>query len=536
MSETSKQPEQVLVFDTTLRDGEQTPGVTFDQDDKLHIAKRLAELGVDIIEAGSPFSGEDDMRMVSAIASEVDGPVICGLARLDEATGHEDVFKAATAIAPAGSKGGSRIHAYIGTSPFQMKKLRLDEEGIVQTVRTGVTRARSFTDDVEFSPEDASRSNFPFMMRTILEAVDAGATTINIPDTVGKAQPGEYAHRLKRARTMIEERFGTGLVVVSAHCHDDMGNATANTVAAVSEGGARQVEVALGSLGERAGNASLEQVAANIRESFPGVFFTNIRTELLTPIVREAMDRADIEVQPNTPIYGRNAFAHESGTHQAGVRRDKRTYEVLEAEDYGQIGGEMVIGKLSGKAGFGERLADLGIQLNSDEIQRASLAAKKLGQDEKRKLADSDIERIAAEITGETITDRVMIETMTTSVETVRNPESGRLESSQTVEMVISDRDASRPVRRSASSHEGAIASAVRDINDVAIFSGDIVEWKGVSKGAGSTASGGIFVEVRQNGNSVIAYDESTDVVVASVAAYVKAVNMLSRVQERQAR
>lgn len=533
MAETAEQPEQVFVFDTTLRDGEQTPGVTFDQDDKVHIAKRLAELGVDIIEAGSPFSGEDDMRMVTAIAAEVDGPVICGLARLDEATSHEDVAMAARAIEPAMSKGGGRIHTYIGTSPLQMKKLRLDEAGVIQTVRTGVARAREFTDDVEFSPEDASRSDFNFMMRAVLEAVDAGARTINLPDTVGKAQPGEYAQRLLTARTIIEERFGNELVVISAHCHDDMGNATANTVAAVSEGGARQVEVALGSLGERAGNASLEQVAANFRESFPGVFFTNIRTELLTPVVREAMSRADIEVQPNTPIYGRNAFAHESGTHQAGVRRDKKTYEALDAESYGQVGGEMVVGKLSGKAGFGERLGALRIELSSEEVHQASWAAKKLGQDEKRKLADSDIERIAAEVRGETITDRVVIETMTTRVETARNAETGQLESSQTVDMVISDRDASRPITRSASSHEGTIASAVQDINAATGFDGDIVEWKGASRSMGAKASGGIFVEVRRNGNSVIAYDESTDVVVASVAAYIKAINMLERVQER---
>jgi 2-isopropylmalate synthase len=546
--------EQVKIFDTTLRDGEQTPGVNFDRDDKLQIAERLAELGVDIIEAGSPFSGDEDSAVVREIAESIgegaNGPIICALARLDESTKHSDIENARDALGPARRWGRDRIHTYIGTSPWQMRKLHLDEEGVISGIRSGVKLAKEFTDDVEFSPEDASRTSFKFMMRAVLEAVDAGATTINIPDTVGKAQPTEYARRIRRAKREIDARFGEDMVTVSAHCHDDLGNATANTIAAVASGGARQVEVALGSLGERAGNASLEQVVANLREAYPKKFHTNIKTPRLTPVVREVMSMADIVIPPNTPIVGPNAFAHEAGTHQAGVRRERSTYEYLQAEDYGQQGGEMVIAKLSGKAGFSERIIALGINLDSDQLQAASKAAKDFGATHKRELTDIDIEKIVQEdILGVKLKDRFVVEEIDIHAQTKRNAATGDYEEEDAASITIRDTSLNRTVTQDigrnierGTAPSGPINAAVIAVNDALGIRGDITAWNAGSKERGSYATGGISLGVRKTEidedreiltNSVTSHAEGKDVVAATIIGYVRGLNLLERMAVR---
>jgi 2-isopropylmalate synthase len=348
--------DRVRIFDSTLRDGEQAPGIALDPDQKAAIAKQLARLGVDIIEAGFPISSPGDFRAVTRIAQEVQGPTIAALARAQA----EDVDRAWEAIKDAADP---RIHVFLATSPIHMEhKLRMNEEEVLATVKASVARARDHTDNVEYSPEDATRSDPDFVVAVCQTAVEAGATTINIPDTVGYATPGDYGGLI--GRVVREVKGDRADIVISAHCHDDLGLAVANSLAAV-EAGARQVEGAINGIGERAGNTSIEEVvmALRVRADAFGVG-VGITTEEIYETSRLVSEQTGYPIQFNKAVVGRNAFAHESGIHQHGVLRDRSTYEIMDPMSVGMGNSVIVIGKHSGRAAFRHSLDQLGIEVN----------------------------------------------------------------------------------------------------------------------------------------------------------------------------
>jgi 2-isopropylmalate synthase len=348
--------DRVRIFDSTLRDGEQAPGIALDPDQKVAIATQLARLGVDIIEAGFPISSPGDFRAVTRIAQEVQGPTIAALARAQA----EDVDRAWEAIKDAADP---RIHVFLATSPIHMEhKLRMNEEEVLATVKASVARARDHTDNVEYSPEDATRSDPDFVVAVCQTAVEAGATTINIPDTVGYATPGDYGGLI--GRVVREVKGDRADIVISAHCHDDLGLAVANSLAAV-EAGARQVEGAINGIGERAGNTSIEEVvmALRVRADAFGVG-VGITTEEIYETSRLVSEQTGYPIQFNKAVVGRNAFAHESGIHQHGVLRDRSTYEIMDPMSVGMGNSVIVIGKHSGRAAFRHSLDQLGIEVN----------------------------------------------------------------------------------------------------------------------------------------------------------------------------
>lgn len=519
MPETMRDPDHVVIYDTTLRDGAQMPRIDFNLEDRIAIAGRLAAMRVDVIEAGFPFAVAGDFEAARAIAETVEYSTISALSR----TRQGDIESAWAAIEPASHKGGARIHTFIGTSDSHMKELGNNVSQTIAAARLGVTKAKEFTDDVEFSPEDASRTPFRRMMRVILEAVDAGATTINVPDTVGFAVMGEYAGRIRTVKEQIDKRFGEGLVIVSAHCHDDLGWATANTLMAIAAG-ARQAEVTIGGIGERASNTPEEEVVANIEER-PEAFgnvYTNVDTTQLTPVYREVMERAGLPIQFNKAITGRNAFAHKAGIHQHKVKGNVRTYEHMPGERYGQRPGEMVLGKLSGWRGIESRLNDISMAIDSPELLiEISDRSKALSDKLDREMADNDIERLAAEVIGEIVPDdRIVFESI--------NPEG------QSVTIKLTCTPTPTTLEATASSYKGLIDAGVKAVNQATGFTGDIEEWGGHSQSKGSDAAAGIFVTVVQNGYRVEAYaEDERGVDAASIKAYVKAINLIQRTQDR---
>lgn len=343
--------EHVRVFDTTLRDGEQCPGASMDPDTKVRIAHQLAELGVDVVEAGFPAASPDDYEATSRIAREVQGPVICAFARATEA----DIDRAAEALAAAPR---TRLHTFIATSQRHMRAKGFDPAAVPERVWQAVRHARRFTDDVEFTPEDASRSDFDFLCRVVEAAIRAGATTVNIADTVGIMLPGQFAALIRRLRESVRD---ADRVVWSAHCHDDLGLAVANTLAAV-EAGARQVEVTVGGIGERAGNAALEEVVMALRRHAKACGCdTRVSTPQIGPACALVFESIGWDIPRNKALVGANAFSHEAGIHQAGVLADPETYEILEPESVGWRGERFVTGKHSGRHLIEARLRGLGV-------------------------------------------------------------------------------------------------------------------------------------------------------------------------------
>ena len=378
--------DRVLIFDTTLRDGEQSPGISLDVGEKLELAAHLADLGVDIIEAGFPAASDGDFESVQSIARGVSGPVIAGLTR----TGFADIDRAWDALSAAPR---ARLHVFIATSAIHMeKKLGMTREQVLAEAKAGVERARSWCDDVEFSAEDASRSDRDFLCEVLQGAVDAGATTLNIPDTVGFAVPDEYKALIRYVRENVR-----GDYVLSTHCHDDLGLAVANSLAGVA-GGARQVECAINGLGERAGNAALEEVVMALKtrsEQFAGLE-TGIRTTELARTSRLVSRLTGYPVQYNKAVVGRNAFAHEAGIHQHGVLNDPSTYEIMDAAGVGQEAAHIVLGKHSGRHTFADVLARMGYRLHGEALNEAFVQFKALA-DRKIQVTDGDLEALATE-------------------------------------------------------------------------------------------------------------------------------------------
>ena len=381
--------DRVRIFDSTLRDGEQAPGIALDPDQKVAIATQLARLGVDIIEAGFPISSPGDFRAVTRIAQEVQGPTIAALARAQA----EDVDRAWEAIRDAADP---RIHVFLATSPIHMQhKLRMNEEEVLATVKANVARARDYTENVEYSPEDATRSDPSFVVAVCQAAVEAGATTVNIPDTVGYATPNDYGILIRR---IVEEvKGGREEVVVSTHCHNDLGLAVANSLAAV-EAGARQVEGAINGIGERAGNTSIEEVvmALRVRADAYGVG-VGVTTEEIYETSRLVSEQTGYPIQFNKAVVGRNAFAHESGIHQHGVLRERTTYEIMDPVAVGMGSSVIVIGKHSGRAAFKHALGQLGIEV-SDAVFETSFARMKEVADRSGEVTPDQIRAIVEEV------------------------------------------------------------------------------------------------------------------------------------------
>ncbi|KZZ41895.1 2-isopropylmalate synthase, partial [Oleiphilus sp. HI0118] len=379
--------DRLVIFDTTLRDGEQSPGASMTKTEKLRIATALEKMRVDVIEAGFAIASPGDFESVQAIANTIKDSRVCSLSRaLDK-----DIDRAAEALKGANA---SRIHTFIATSPIHMKyKLQMEPDAVVEQAVRAVKRARSHTDDVEFSCEDAGRSELDFLCRIIEAAIDAGASTINIPDTVGYAVPEQFGHTIGQ---LIERIPNSDKAIFSVHCHNDLGLAVANSLSAVAQG-ARQVECTINGLGERAGNASLEEVvmAVKTRADWFEVE-TGIDTTQIVPASKLVSTITGFPVQPNKAIVGANAFAHESGIHQDGVLKHRETYEIMKAEDVGWHTNSLVLGKLSGRNAFRTRLEELGIALESESELNTAFAAFKELADKKHDIFDEDLHALVS--------------------------------------------------------------------------------------------------------------------------------------------
>ena len=499
--------ERVRIFDTTLRDGEQSPGINLNVAEKIEIAEQLARLEVDVIEAGFPISSDGDFESVSAIAQVVKGPVIAGLSR----TAFIDVDRCWEAVRHAER---SRIHVFISTSQIHMDRmLRMDRDQVKRETAAAVGRARSYTPDVEFSAQDATRTEVDFMCEVLRTAVEAGATTINIADTVGFSTPEEFSDLI---RYVIDHVPGAGdEVVVSTHCHNDLGLATANSLAGVAAG-ARQVECCVNGIGERAGNASLEEVvmAMVTRPDYFG-FETGVNTKEIARASRLVSRLTGYVVQPNKAVVGRNAFAHESGIHQHGVLVERRTYEIMDAEAVGQEGTHIVLGKHSGRHAFSDTLERMGLRLQGDALNNAFRRFKELA-DRKVEITDADLEAIAAEEIG-AVTDAFHLESLEVVGGTVREPEA-----------VVRVR-CNGEVLEARAHGNGMIDAACTAIREATGVVGRLVDFQVSSVTGGIDALGDVTVRLDVEGGRVTGRGVSTDVVEASARAYLAAVNRAVR-------
>ena len=381
---------QITIFDTTLRDGEQSPGASMNRAEKLEVAQALADLRVDVIEAGFPIASPDDFESVKSIAEAVRGVRVCGLARCNDA----DIDRAGEAVKPAELP---RIHVFLATSAIHREfKLKMDKEEIIQRAVAGVTRARNLCDNIEFSPEDAARTEVDFLCQVVEAAIDAGATTVNIPDTVGYATPAQMGAVIK---ALVDRVPNIDKAVISVHCHDDLGMAVANSLAGV-ENGAGQIECTINGIGERAGNCSLEEVVMALRTR--GDFYgadTRVDASRLVPTSRLVSGITGMHVQRNKAIVGRNAFAHEAGIHQDGMLKERTTYEIMRPEDVGFTQTDLVLGKHSGRAALADRLKTLGYELVGDSLKAVFEDFKRLA-DKKKEIYDADLVALAEKQSG----------------------------------------------------------------------------------------------------------------------------------------
>ncbi|MDQ3569030.1 MAG: 2-isopropylmalate synthase [Actinomycetota bacterium] len=506
--------ERLTIFDTTLRDGEQSPGISLDVAEKLEIAEQLARLGVDYVEAGFPVASQGDFEAVETIARVVgardaQGPVIAGLSRTHLA----DVDRCWEALRHADR---ARIHVFISTSPNHMEHmLRMTPEQVVAETSSGVARAREHTDDVEFSPQDATRTPLDFMMEVLQTAVDAGATTLNIPDTVGYGIPWDFGALIQYVRREI-----TGDFVLSTHCHNDLGLATANSLAGV-QAGARQVEVCVNGIGERAGNAALEEVvmAINTRpDQFPGVE-VGVRTEELARTSRLVSRLTGYPVQFNKAVVGRNAFAHESGIHQHGVLADTSTYEIIEASSVGQEGAQIVLGKHSGRHAFADTLRKMGLSVEGDALNAAFIRFKELA-DRKVQITEADLEAIVAEeIGGVGIEPAFTLESLEVTGGTVGLPRA----------RVVLTHDGDKA--EATSEGDGMIDAACAAIKAASGVDATLTDFNVSSVTGGIDALGDVVVQLVADGVKVSGRGVSTDVVEASARAFLHATNKLVRVR-----
>ncbi len=496
--------ERVFIFDTTLRDGEQSPGASMTLSEKLQVAEVLDEMGVDIIEAGFPIASRGDFESVSEVSKIVKRSVVCGLARASE----KDITRAADALKFAKK---SRIHTFISTSPLHMKyKLNMSPETVLEAVTSSVTLARSFTDDVEWSAEDATRTEADFLCRTVEAAIKAGAGTINIPDTLGYTIPEEYTALIQ----MLKERVsGADDVIFSTHCHNDLGMGVANSLAAVI-GGARQVECTINGLGERAGNAALEEVvmAINTRgDALP--YHTNIDTRMIMRASKLVSTVTAFPVQYNKAVVGKNAFAHESGIHQDGMLKNAQTYEIMTPESVGLTQSSLVMGKHSGRHAFKEKLADLGFELPDASFQDAFKRFKDLA-DRKKEVFDEDIAALVGnEMVG--MDDKIQFRSLTVIAGT-DGPQKAT---------IILDVDGDEQTRESTG--EGPIDATFNAIKAIIPHTGRLALYQVSAVTQGTDAQAEVTVRLEEDGRVVTGRSADLDTMVASARAYVSAVNKL---------
>ncbi len=520
MNEIIRDPNKVDVFDTTLRDGLQAIGVNVDIEGRIEIATQLDRMGVDIIEAGFPGSGksnsEHEFEAVRAVAMEIGSATVASLCRAVPA----DIEKGWEAAEPAKDKGGARLHIFISTSDVHMQQQDKTPAIVVKETISAIEHAKSLTDDVEFSPMDASRSDFGFMMGVCMQAVERGSTVINIPDTTGYMDPRQYAQMMRLAGERIHKTHPD--VVISAHCHNDRDMATANTLEAIGAG-VRQVEVSINGQGERPGNARLASVVSGIHEGtsyFPAEIYTGVATGELTYASQMVADLSGRPLAVNEPLTGRYAFAHGSGVHQDGVIDDKETYECLDAEDYGQIPAEIVVGSLSGKAGVRSRLRAIGFKPDYEEVRAITVYAKEYAAVIGRDLDDPDIEKIMAESRGEQIKNSIALE------------EIRKIEDSPLSEIILSERGKTFIVR--ADLRSKAITTAGKAINEALAFDGKVTHLQSHALRETLEAEAGAYIDVVSNGSSIKAYAEAESIDAASIKAYLAAISLIRRIDERK--
>src|SRR3954454_8791908 len=505
--------EKLIIFDTTMRDGEQSPGASMTKEEKLRIARHLERMRVDIIEAGFPAASDGDFESVKAVAAAVRESTVCGLARANE----KDVRRCGEAVRGAKSP---RVHTFIATSPIHMeKKLRMEPSQVIDQAVRAIKWAREYTDNIEFSPEDAGRSDIDFLCRILEQVIKAGATTINVPDTVGYTLPEMFGGLI---RTLRERIPNSDKVVWSVHCHNDLGLAVANSLAAVMNG-ARQVECTINGLGERAGNASLEEIVMAVRtrqDVFPCE--TRIDASQIVPASRLVAGITGFPVQPNKAIVGANAFAHESGIHQDGVLKSRETYEIMRAQVVGWTNNRLTLGKLSGRNAFKTRLHEIGIELASEEALNTAFKRFKDLADKKREIFDEDLQALITEENLDQVeNERFHLVSLTAHSETGELP---------FAKIVLSDNGREKPSEAQGS---GPVDASFKAIENLVTSGAELLLYSVNNITSGTDSQGEVTVRLAKTGRIVNGQGADTDIVVASAKAYINALNKLHSSLER---
>jgi 2-isopropylmalate synthase len=500
--------DRIIIFDTSLRDGEQAPGFSMNTQEKLEMARQLARLNVDVIEAGFPISSDEDFEAVREVAKQVGtlegAPIICGLSRV----GLADIDRAWEAVKYARR---SRIHTFVATSDIHLKyKLRKSRAEVLKAAVDAVKHARAYCEDVEFSPEDASRTDFDYMCEVLEAVIDAGARTINIPDTVGYAIPEEWFNRIMKIREHVKN---SSKAVLSVHCHNDLGQAVANSLAAI-RAGARQIECTINGIGERAGNASLEEIvmALKTRKDFFEID-TQVRTEEIFKSSRLLSSITGVHVQPNKAIVGENAFAHEAGIHQDGVLKEKLTYEIMKPEDIGRAANKLVMGKHSGRAALAARLRELGFDLDEGELGKAFKRFKDLA-DKKKEIFDDDLISI--------VKDEIAQVPETYTLDYLHMISGTGIIPSATVRL-----KKDTEVFQDSGVGDGPVDAVLNAIDAITGLKGRLQDYQLRAVTSGKDAIGEVSVRVDFDGTVVPGKGSSTDVIEASARAYVNALNRL---------
>ncbi len=499
--------DKLIIFDTTLRDGEQSPGASMTKDEKIRIAKALERMHVDVIEAGFPIASPGDFESVQAVAETVKDSTVCGLARaLDK-----DIDRAGEALKKANS---GRIHTFIATSPIHMEqKLRMSPDQVVEQAIHAVKRARQYTDNVEFSAEDAGRSELDFLCRIFEAVIGAGANTINVPDTVGYNMPNQFGETI---RQIIERVPNSDKAVFSVHCHNDLGLAVANSLSAVMNG-ARQVECTINGLGERAGNASLEEIVMGVRtrKDIFDCSVEHIDTTQIVPTSRLVSGITGFAVQPNKAIVGANAFAHESGIHQDGVLKNRETYEIMRAQDVGWSDNRMVLGKHSGRNAFRTRMQELGIEFTSEEEVNDAFARFKDLADKKHEIYDEDLQALVTETNIEAENEWVKLVALKAQSET------GEIPTANVTLWVNGDE------KQASSEGGGPVDAAFKAIEEVINSETELQLYSVNNITSGTDSQGEVTVRLEKAGRIVNGQGADTDIVIASAKAYVNALNKI---------
>jgi 2-isopropylmalate synthase len=505
---------RLIIFDTTMRDGEQSPGASMTRDEKLRIARALERMRVDVIEAGFPAASNGDFEAVRAIAQTIRESTVCGLCRAND----RDIQRGIDALKDA--KGPWRIHTFIATSALHMeKKLRMTPEQVLEAATLAVRYARKACPDVEFSPEDGSRSELDFLCRVLEAAIKEGATTINIPDTVGYAVPQEFGEFIRKLRGKIPN---SDKAVWSVHCHNDLGMAVANSLAAVMIGGARQIECTINGLGERAGNTSLEEVVMALRTRKD--FFkleTRLDTTHIVPTSRLVSQITGFVVQPNKAVVGANAFAHASGIHQDGVLKARQTYEIMRAEDVGWATNKIVLGKLSGRSAFRQRMKELGVELEGEDAYNKAFQRFKDLADKKADIFDEDLLALVAQEAGRSAEEQWKLVTMNQASGMGERPHASVVLTESNVE------------KRADAQGDGPVDATFKAIEAIAKSGAELLLYSVNAVTTGTESQGEVTVRLAKGGRIVNGVGADTDIVVASAKAYISALNKLASKMER---